>query len=123
MSVCHICTFSDPQDYRIQINGHTHRFDWSDRFGPLFLGKDGRDLKNQNQQKLVWDALGQWSKQGKRLCANGFAIWRPESSDVPYWIFPRVGIMTRLQVLQSDRCCQAAISTTDQKTIPGGIIR
>lgn len=120
MSAFHICNFSDPHSYRIKINGRTHYFDWSDRFGPLFMTKDGRDLNNQNPPKLVWGALSQWKKQGKRLCAAGFVVWRPEPYDVPYWIVPRVGIMTPLRVLQPDRCCQAAIST--DRNYPGRVV-
>lgn len=100
----HICSFSDPADYKIRFDGGEYRFEWSDRFGPLFIGKTGKILRNQNPPGKVIDAITKWEKQGKRICPNGYCIWRPEDSGVFHFLAPRVAVWTRGVVLQNDRC-------------------
>lgn len=41
------CSFSDQRDYEMKWKGRVVRFDFSDRFGPVFLNKNGEPLGKQ----------------------------------------------------------------------------
>jgi hypothetical protein len=45
---------------QVIVNGKVWAFDYSDRFGPLWLKKDGTERKSQNPNKAVWKAFEQW---------------------------------------------------------------
>ena len=51
------CSFSDPHDYEIDIDGKLIRFEWSDRFGPI---------SSREFTKRQWACLQAWIDQGKR---------------------------------------------------------
>jgi len=71
-----ICSFSDPQDYRITVAGKVFRFDFSQRFGPLFVDANGRELSRQpGPKREVWKAVTYWLRQGKRVGEDGLCIW------------------------------------------------
>ena len=73
-TIIHACSFSDGVDYRIVVDEREWRFDFSDRFGPLFQGKHGRDLKNPPTNLALWRAVTLWLRQGKRV-DGGLCIW------------------------------------------------
>jgi hypothetical protein len=53
----HICDFTTVAD----IKRGKHRFDFSDRFGPLFLNAKGEPLKRQPQPgSAAWAAFEEW---------------------------------------------------------------
>lgn len=52
-----VCSFTDYPDETITVRGTVYRFEWSDRFGPVWLRKDGLDRKNQNIPRHVVEAM------------------------------------------------------------------
>ena len=52
-----VCTFIDYPDDQVTVRGKVYRFEWSDRFGPFWLRKDGQDRKNQNIPLDVIEAM------------------------------------------------------------------
>jgi hypothetical protein len=62
----------------IEVGAQTFRFEDSDRFGPLFVGKTGRELENQMlaERSPFWAAHRAWVSQGRRLKPDGTScIW------------------------------------------------
>jgi hypothetical protein len=77
------CSFSDPRDYRIKVPGKyrgekVFTFDFSERFGPLVVGADGREVAQPGPRHPFWTAVTQWHKQGKRVGDDGLCVWEPE---------------------------------------------
>lgn len=70
-----ICSFSDPDDYKIFVEGACYRFDFSERFGPLFLNTDGTERKRQPGRQ-VSEAISAWFRQGKRIDDDGVCLYR-----------------------------------------------
>lgn len=77
MSDFHVCSFSDPQDYRIQVDGKVYIFDFSEMFGPSFYDRR-RNLVSIRPRHPFWKGFEPWLKQGKRLGPDGMCIWEPE---------------------------------------------
>ena len=73
----HICSFSDPQDYRIVVDGKTYIFDFSPMFGPSFYDRR-RNLKVIPSRHPFWKGFNPWLKQGKRIGPDGICVWEPE---------------------------------------------
>lgn len=48
-----LCSFHD-SDGEVVVNGKCWRFEFSKRFGPLWVNKNRTEKKNQNPPKLVW---------------------------------------------------------------------
>lgn len=78
----HICTFSEPEDYRIKSGKFIWFFDWSDRFGPSLTNGKGDILANPwpSERSPFWRAFHLWLRQGKRWEPSGVkgiraAIW------------------------------------------------
>ena len=72
MKGVHICSFSDPQDYKIYVEnsrrgGRTYRFDFSERFGPMVIGVNGREVAQPGPQHPFWKSVTLWHRQGKRV--------------------------------------------------------
>ncbi|MDE2442007.1 MAG: hypothetical protein KGP14_13370 [Betaproteobacteria bacterium] len=67
-------------DYEIEVRGETIHFDWSDRFGPIPLGKRGREIDLGPGHKF-WRAVSLWKLQGKQLEGNR-AIWHEPKKPV-----------------------------------------
>lgn len=81
-----ICSFTTFADVTIAINGQVFRFEWSDRFGPLMLGKRGQPLANMlPTRSLFWKALHWWIKQGKRV-ENGRCLYEPVVPVITHWL-------------------------------------
>lgn len=99
----HICCFSDQADYKIRYGGKVHRFDWSDMFGPSAVDKQGRILDRRLPDRVI-GAISQWRKQGKRVCSEGYCIWRPEPTEVFRYLTPSFAVCVGAVVLQEDRC-------------------
>jgi hypothetical protein len=55
-----IITVADFSDEEIEVNGKIWKFDYSHRLGPTWLKKDGRERKNQNPNKKVWNEFEKW---------------------------------------------------------------
>ena len=70
----HLCSFSDPGDYRIAVGGRERLFEFSEMFGPLLVGKRGEPLATQPQSGPVLEAISYWAQQGKRV-ENGRCVW------------------------------------------------
>lgn len=64
----HICTFSEPEDYRITDGKRVWFFDWSERFGPSLTNGKGDILANPcpSERSPFWRCLNLWARQGKR---------------------------------------------------------
>lgn len=60
-----VCSFTDNQTYVIMVRGRRYRFEWSDRFGPLRVNKDGRTSQREWPLYVI-DAICNWVKRGKR---------------------------------------------------------
>ncbi len=69
----HVCCFSDGKTYRICVGARTFLFDWSDRFGPTLVDKDGRQLSAALPRRFVI-AASLWAVQGKRV-EDGMCVW------------------------------------------------
>lgn len=93
--------------YQMQVNGKEMYFEWSDRFGPLVVQKDGSEMRQPGQKHSFWPAMQAWFDQGKRVCSNcNRCIWRTEHGDIFNYILPTVAVYaTKAKVLQTDRCC------------------
>src|SRR5688572_10686342 len=54
-----ICSFHDA-DGEVTVGGVVYRFEFSKMFGPLWIGKTGKVLSNQNPKRAVWEAFYDW---------------------------------------------------------------
>lgn len=61
-------------EYVVAVRDRLIRFEWSDRFGPLPIRKDGRELLSIGPNHGFWLAVSLWRLQGSRLDGNK-AIW------------------------------------------------
>jgi hypothetical protein len=69
----------------INIGGKVFRFDFSDRFGPLVLAKNGSLLERQpGPRSPFWAAIDAWVRQGKQIGDDGICIWRDDNG----WLVP-----------------------------------
>ena len=66
--IVHICTFSDPCDYRITDGKRVWFFDWSEQFGPSLTNGRGTILSNPcpSEKSRFWRCVELWRAQGKR---------------------------------------------------------
>ena len=93
----HICTFSEPEDYRIaNASGKLMWFfDWSDRFGPSLTNGKGDILDNPwpSERSTFWRCFHLWLRQGKRWEPSGCKGIRKALWDEPpagrYVVDPR----------------------------------
>jgi hypothetical protein len=65
----------------IEVNGRDYYFEWSDRFGPRAVNKDGSERKRE-WTKTVWDCVQAWCDQGKRLDGDRCVYDPPERRTV-----------------------------------------
>lgn len=79
----HICSFSRGVYTLTLPSGESFRFDWSDRFGPQFLGKHDREVKGPGSRHRFWKAIEWWCKQGHRLngdqCVYDIPVNQPQA--------------------------------------------
>lgn len=74
----HICSFDDGEDYVIHVGERVYFFNFSEMFGPLFVGTKGQEIDNDKIQQSAWRAVSIWKRQGKRTAPQGVnarAIW------------------------------------------------
>lgn len=64
--VVHLCSFHTCSG-SVTVKGKEWPFDFSERFGPLWLRKDGESRANQNPPFAVWRAFDRWNR---RRCAT-----------------------------------------------------
>ena len=69
-----VCSFTECEVYAIEVAGRTWRFEWSDMFGPLFVGARGEPLRTQPNPLAVLLAMSWWVQQGKRV-VDGRCVW------------------------------------------------
>src|SRR5579859_2231035 len=77
MRAVHLCSFSDPQDYRIMVDGKLYIFDFSAQFGPSFYDRR-RNFKMIPSRSPFWKGFNPWLNQGKRIGPDGLCVWEPE---------------------------------------------
>lgn len=66
--------------FRMNVRGEKYVFDFSDRFGPSVLNKNGSEKAQQpSSRSLFWEALYHWIKQGKRVDADGNCVYSWET--------------------------------------------
>lgn len=68
-------------DYLIEVNGKPILFDWSERFGPRAINKDGSEKTSVGPKHPFWRAASLWNIQGRRLEGNR-AIWHEPKQPV-----------------------------------------
>jgi hypothetical protein len=61
-------------EYFIEVNGEKILFEWSDRFGPLPLNKDGSEKSSIGPSHKFWLVASLWNLQGRRMKGN-VAVW------------------------------------------------
>lgn len=73
-----VCNFSDPLTYTLTDGARTWRFEFSERFGPLLVDKDGRTLDRQptSERHPFWRPFRLWLHQGKHADESGVCWWR-----------------------------------------------
>jgi hypothetical protein len=104
LGAIHICSFYDGT-YRAMTYGREVIFEWSDRFSPLFVNREGETLKSQAWRKGLGDLIHNWERQGKRVCRNcGYCLWRPEDQAIARHVIGNHWMVTRYVVFQDDRC-------------------
>lgn len=83
MKATHICSFPDPCNYKIRVNGKEYTFDFSERFGPAVIGKRGNILATQpSGRNPFWRAVSWWVRQGKHIDADGYCLWEQPTEKV-----------------------------------------
>ena len=58
----------------LRANSKDYIFEFSDRFGPLFFNRKGREAASPSMRSIFWSALNLWIQQGKRSC-DGRCMW------------------------------------------------
>lgn len=83
----------------LDVAGRRHRFEDSDRFGPLRL--TSRDMPSDRQwgeRHPFWAAHRLWVRQGRRLAEDGTCVWQPGRPTIVQKVNKRDGFI----VLQGD---------------------
>lgn len=75
-------SFSNKQCYKILVDGKIYYFDFSHMFGPLFLSKTHRILKNQGPPKRVFNAITVWFRSNKMIDDAGYCKWQEPMPEV-----------------------------------------
>lgn len=81
MSCCNIPGVScfltgDGVTYKMRVDNKILLFEFSERFGPLVVGKRGQEVAQPKASKF-YEQVTLWSRQGKRM-RDGFCVWTPE---------------------------------------------
>lgn len=66
--------FGGDDEYLIDVRGKLIRFEWSERFGPLPINKDGSEARGIGPKHGFWRAASLWNLQGRQLEGDR-AIW------------------------------------------------
>lgn len=89
LSCVHICSITDGEDYVIRVGERTYFFEWSDMFGPLFVGARGQDIDNTRIQESALVAVSLWKRQGMQTAPQGKhlrAIWAEPATATHYYV-------------------------------------
>ena len=76
---CFVMTF---EEYKIRAGGKDFRFEMHDYCGPTMIGKRGNPIAFPPQNSPFWEALHWWLKQGKRVDAQGWCLFKWEMQPV-----------------------------------------
>lgn len=59
-----VCSYADATGEGV-VGGKTWRWEYSERFGPLFIGKNGMPLENQpkSERHPGWEAFYDWHEE------------------------------------------------------------
>ena len=68
-------------EYLIDVRGKLIRFEWSERFGPLPINKDGSEPRSIGPRHGFWRAASLWNLQGQRVEGKK-AIWHEPKKPV-----------------------------------------
>lgn len=68
-------------DYVIEVRGKDVRFEWSERFGPMPINKDGSEALSIGPRHAFWRIVSLWNLQGRRI-ENGKCIWHEPKKPV-----------------------------------------
>lgn len=65
--------------FLMTVGEKTYRFEDSDRFGPVFIRKNGAIKAEQpGSRSPFWEGYGPWIQQGRQLAEGGATcIWKP----------------------------------------------
>ncbi len=77
-------------DYQIDVGGRVIPFEFSDRFGPIPLNKNGEISARRPTNKFL-NAATLWVEQGKRVGEDGLCIWE----EPPDWKEDHIQISAR----------------------------
>lgn len=81
LSGCVCILRGDPDTYQLRVGGRIFRFEFSDLFGPLVVGKRDQEIKQPGEKSSFWPAVTLWKRQGKRI-RDGFCLWTPEPVEI-----------------------------------------
>lgn len=73
--------FGGPEEYLITVRDKEIRFEWSDRFGPMPINKNGSECLSVGPKHGFWRAASLWNLQGRRLEGQK-AIWHEPKGPV-----------------------------------------
>lgn len=96
----HICSFTTIADVTLMVGARQFRFEWSNQFGPLMLGKRGEPLSTTLPERSpFWRALRFWIAQGKQV-VNGIGQYE-ERTRTNAWL--QLGPRTLVQATPEHR--------------------
>lgn len=78
---CFIDIFGGPEEYFIEVHGKLIRFEWSDRFGPMPIKKDGSEMRSIGPRHAFWRVASLWNLQGRRI-ENDRCVWHEPKKPV-----------------------------------------
>jgi hypothetical protein len=70
------CLLEGGPVHTIIAGGRSFRFEMHPYCGPVSVGRDGGECKNQpGPRSKFWEAVGLWHEQGRRLDGEGRCVW------------------------------------------------
>ncbi len=94
-----ILCVGEPGQYLIRDGENQWRFEWSDRWGPLRVSKDGRTAGQPSWRSRFWTVTTIWAKQGKRTQPFGretLAVW--DQPPAAIYRYRQIGRRSRLLI-------------------------
>lgn len=68
---------------RLSCGDKSWHFYWSERWGPLVVTDDGRDMMQPGPRSPFWRAVSIWSRQGRKRDGNE-AVWSEPPAATEY---------------------------------------
>jgi hypothetical protein len=90
-----LCVDSGVGPFRITVGNKRWWFEWSDRWGPLRVRKDGGSAEQPGWRSPFWRAACIWNAQGRRTNLQS-AIWHEPPPITHY--YRQIGKRTRVLV-------------------------